>query len=181
MDLSGLLTCRDACHWLENTTSLRSKLLAATTTTWMNSCYSAAFLFIMMRFSVVLLAVLASTSAFVSKSSMPSARAAQTHLFFGIPTFKPKDDKDDDKEEKKLTASGFIQLLTAGMGSPFLGEYEGTDKETGKMMFSLEANNLVDEEGRSKQTQMPFFESGWVDEEEVQRRKEGGFKFPWQK
>jgi hypothetical protein len=31
------------------------------------------------------------------------------------------------------------------MGSPFLGDFEGVDKETGKFMFSLEANNLVDE------------------------------------
>jgi hypothetical protein len=67
------------------------------------------------------------------------------------------------------------------MGSPFLGDYEGTDPETGKMMFSLEANNLVDEKGESKQTKMPYFESGWVDEEEEARRKENGFKFPWQK
>jgi hypothetical protein len=29
---------------------------------------------------------------------------------------------------------------------------------------------------------MPYFESGWVDEEEEQRKKEqGGFKLPWQK
>ena len=33
------------------------------------------------------------------------------------------------------------------------------DKD-GKMMFSLEANNLVDENGNSKQTQMPYFENG---------------------
>jgi hypothetical protein len=31
------------------------------------------------------------------------------------------------------------------MGSPFLGNFEGVEKDTGKMMFSLEANNLVDE------------------------------------
>jgi hypothetical protein len=49
-------------------------------------------------------------------------------------------------------------------------------------MFSLEANNLVDENGDSKQTSMPYFESGWIDEEEEQRKKEqGSFKFPWQK
>ena len=55
-------------------------------------------------------------------------------------------------------------------------------QETGKFMFSLEANNLVDENGDSKQTSMPYFESGWVDEDEEQRKKEqGSFKFPWQK
>jgi hypothetical protein len=53
-------------------------------------------------------------------------------------------------------------------------------------MFSLEANNLVDEKGESKQTKMPYFESGWVDpkdlEREEQRKKKqgsGGFKLPW--
>ena len=38
-----------------------------------------------------------------------------------------------------------MQLITAGVGSPFLGDFEGIEEETGKMMFSLEANNLVDE------------------------------------
>ena len=45
----------------------------------------------------------------------------------------------------KIGLSGLLQLITAGMGSPFLGDFEGVDKETGKLMFSLEANNLVDE------------------------------------
>ena len=61
---------------------------------------------------------------------------------------------------------------------------QGVDKETGKFMFSLEANNLTDEEGNSKQTSMPYFEQGWVDPKDLekeQQRKEGGFKFPWQK
>lgn len=49
-------------------------------------------------------------------------------------------------------------------------------------MFSLEANNLVDENGESKQTKMPYFENGWVEEKDESRSGEGGgFKFPWQK
>lgn len=80
-----------------------------------------------------------------------------TRLYFGIPTFGAgKDDKDSKKSssdtslesnapEKKIGLSGLVQLITAGMGSPFLGEFEGVEEETGKMMFSLEANNLVDE------------------------------------
>ena len=49
-------------------------------------------------------------------------------------------------------------------------------------MFSLEANNLVDEDGNSKQTQMPYFENGWVEEvDESEKKSGGGFKFPWQK
>ena len=38
--------------------------------------------------------------------------------------------------------------------------------QDGKMMFTLEANNLVDENGNSKQTQMPYFENGWVEEKD---------------
>jgi len=103
--------------------------------------------------------------------------SSTTQLNFGIPTFgaKPnKDDNDNDdspKEEKKIGFSGLAQLITAGMGSPFLGDFEGVDEETGKMMFSLEANNLVDESGESKQTKMPYFESGWVDEEELEKER----------
>jgi hypothetical protein len=63
----------------------------------------------------------------------------------------------------------------------YQGDFEGVDKETGKLMFSLEANNLVDEQGRSKQTQMPYFENGWVEEKDETTSNEGGFKFPWQK
>ena len=69
----------------------------------------------------------------------------------------PKEDKSEDadvKEEKKISFGGLAQLITAGMGAPFLGDYQGMDEETGKMMFSLEANNLVDEDGNSKQTQV---------------------------
>jgi hypothetical protein len=47
-------------------------------------------------------------------------------------------------------------------------------------MFSLEANNLVDENGRSKQTQMPYFENGWVEEKDDSANN-GGFRFPWEK
>ena len=85
--------------------------------------------------------------------------------------------------EKKIGLSGLAQLITAGMGSPFLGDFEGVDEETGKMMFSLEANNLVDEDGKSKQTSMPYFESGWVDPEDLEKERQkkqkggGGFKF----
>ena len=46
-------------------------------------------------------------------------------------------------------------------------------------MFSLEANNLTDEDGNSKQTSMPHFVDGWVDPKDLekeQKRKEGGFK-----
>lgn len=122
-------------------------------------------------------------------SSSNDVRSKDTCLNFGIPTFgQNKNDDDDDgkkgeKKEKKIGAEGLLQLITAGMGAPFLGDFEGVDEESGKFMFSLEANNLVDEKGESKQTSMPYFESGWVDPEDLakeEKRKNEGFKFPWQ-
>jgi hypothetical protein len=131
-------------------------------------------------------------AAFSQSHSRPTARCT-TQLAFGLPGFlTPKESSDDkdgsskdkmkgvEKEKGKIGLSGIIQLITAGAGAPFLGEFQGVEKETGKFMFSLEANNLVDENGNSKQTQMPYFESGWVDPEDERRAKEG-FKFPWQK
>lgn len=83
-------------------------------------------------------------------------------LFFGIPSFSSdkKDEKNEDekKDDKSIGLKGLAQLITAGMGSPFLGDFEGVEEESGKMMFSLEANNLVDEKGESRQTKMPYFE-----------------------
>eukprot|EP00522_Entomoneis_paludosa_P011084 CAMPEP_0172441122 /NCGR_PEP_ID=MMETSP1065-20121228/1693_1 /TAXON_ID=265537 /ORGANISM="Amphiprora paludosa, Strain CCMP125" /LENGTH=147 /DNA_ID=CAMNT_0013190315 /DNA_START=155 /DNA_END=598 /DNA_ORIENTATION=+ len=114
------------------------------------------------------------------------AVASRTQLAFGIPSFfTPKSDDDEEasdtapQKEKKIGLSGIVQLITAGAGAPFLGDFEGVDEETGKFMFSLEASNLVDENGNSKQTQMPYFESGWVDPEDQAKadEKKGGFKF----
>ncbi len=78
-----------------------------------------------------------------------------TQLQFGIPTFgagKGNEEKVPNKEidnlpEPKIGMSGLVQLITAGMGAAFLGDFEGVEEDTGKMMFSLEANNLVDENG----------------------------------
>ena len=118
----------------------------------------------------LLVALVSTSEAFVPQSIQSSgvAQATSTQLAFGIPGFlTPKSDDDEEettasstKEEKKIGLSGIVQLITAGAGAPFLGDFEGVDEETGKFMFSLEANNLVDDEGNSKQTQMPYFESG---------------------
>ena len=89
------------------------------------------------------------------QSLTASTTTTTTQLNFGIPTFGAGKNNDDDNNEKKnddnaipekkIGLSGLAQLITAGMGSPFLGDFEGVDEETGKFMFSLEANNLVDE------------------------------------
>jgi hypothetical protein len=138
---------------------------------------------------LVFVAALASAESF-SSQKMPSTRccssSSSSQLSFGIPSFfTPESDKKDsdakvakkgeEKPEKKIGLSGVLQLIASGMGAPMLGDFEGIDEETGNFMFSLEANNLVDEKGNSKQTQMPHFENGWVDPEDE------GFKFPWQK
>lgn len=138
-------------------------------------------------FVVTSMVLMTSIEAFLIQGQKKNlSQVSNTKLYFGIPTFgagKKQEDDDDQKNmegtpEKKIGLSGLVQLITAGMGSPFLGDFEGVEEETGKLLFSLEANNLVDEEGRSKQTSMPYFESGWVDEEEEQKKKEkGGFKF----
>mmetsp|Transcript_1965 Transcript_1965/g.4552 ORF Transcript_1965/g.4552 Transcript_1965/m.4552 type:complete len:147 (-) Transcript_1965:179-619(-) len=134
-------------------------------------------------------AIVGPCSAFAPSRS--TAARPNTALNSGIPKWmdptagsdegRGENAKDDDK---KIGLSGLAQLITAGMGSPFLGDFEGVEEETGKMMFSLEANNLVDEDGNSKQTSMPFFESGWVDPADLEKERQkkeggggGGFKF----
>jgi len=142
-----------------------------------------------MRCSVSFIIVLVTISAQCSlnEAFVPNLQQAQissayssTELQFGLPTFGRKDDDKEDNVEglgevdpgKNIGMSGLVQLITAGMGSPFLGNFEGVEKETGKMMFSLEANNLVDEKGNSKQTAMPYFENGWVDEKDAEKEKQ---------
>lgn len=54
-----------------------------------------------------------------------------TSLSFGLPSFSGKSDEKEenvDKKEKKITAGGLLQLITAGMGAPFLGDFEGVDE-----------------------------------------------------
>jgi hypothetical protein len=160
----------------------------------MNSIESVLTAFCML--AALLLATAVTTEAFaVAPPKSWSLSKSTTELAFGVPSFlTPKNEGADDDgdakavttgkekggDEKKLGVKGLLQLIAAGAGAPFLGDFEGVDKETGKFMFSLEANNLVDENGKSKQTSMPYFESGWVDPEDEKRAAEG-FKFPWQK
>lgn len=141
------------------------------------------------RIAVSALAAVASVDAFAPTTSTTmnkvSAEGARqpTELYFGIPTFGKKDEEEEEDpklEKQSVGLKGLVQLITAGAGAPFLGDYQGVDKETGNFMFSLEANNLTDEDGNSKQTSMPYFESGWVDpkdlEKEEEKKKKGGFK-----
>ena len=104
-----------------------------------------------------------SLMALGSNAFVPQACRAPstTQVSFGFfPSADEGESSDEKLEKKDIGLKGLAQLITAGMGAPFLGDYQGVDKESGKFMFSLEANNLVDENGNSKQTSMPFFESG---------------------
>jgi hypothetical protein len=97
--------------------------------------------------SILLLISFASAAnAFVPMASR-SGHGVQP-LSLKIPSFgvDDNDNKEGEKEEEKqIGLAGFVQLFTAGLGAPFLGDYEGYDKETNSFMFSLEANNFVDE------------------------------------
>jgi hypothetical protein len=143
--------------------------------------------YVLVLLATTVLAALSGANAFapVQQGNRVATTTTSTQLHFGIPTFGPKKDDDEPKDpnlekEEKIGLKGLVQLLTSGAGAPFLGDFQGVDKETGNFMFSLEANNLVDENGASKQTSMPYFENGWVDPEDEKKAKEG-FKFPWQK
>lgn len=140
----------------------------------------------MVKASSLILALSCTQAAAFFAPGVPGVQwGAGTKLHFGLPSgFGPKSDEPADKEEepeKKISAGGLLQMIAAGAGAPFLGDFQGVEKDTGKLMFSLEANNLVDENGNSKQTQMPYFENGWVEEEDETKPKGEGFKFPWQK
>ena len=110
-----------------------------------------------MKNLICLSAMAVVSNGFVQQSIHQFPRTSSSQVNFG---FFPSSSDDGDKSEKNLEKKdiglkGLAQLITAGMGAPFLGDYQGVDKETGKFMFSLEANNLVDENGKSKQTSMP--------------------------
>lgn len=68
-------------------------------------------------------------------SGLPMAWGQGTSLGFGLPSGfgGPKSDEkveggNEKKEEKKISAGGLVQLITAGMGAPFLGDFEGVDE-----------------------------------------------------
>jgi hypothetical protein len=62
---------------------------------------------------------------------VPLARRSM-ELSFGLPSFQTKGDKkDDEPEDPKLEKSsiglkGLVQLITAGAGAPFLGDFQAS-------------------------------------------------------
>lgn len=89
----------------------------------------------MVKSSIVAIAIVAAASsaeAFFAPPGIPGvAWGAGTRLQFG---FNGLGSNDDDKAadaeevpEPKISASGLFQMITAGMGAPFLGDFQGVD------------------------------------------------------
>lgn len=91
-------------------------------------------LFTMKSIDTLLLLIPTAQAAFIP-SGVPVAWGSGTKLSFGFPSgfggSKADDNKADAEEnapEKKISAGGLVQLITAGMGAPFLGDFEGVDE-----------------------------------------------------
>ena len=82
--------------------------------------------------------------------------------------FHASSDDEAPKPVPKLGFGALIQLITMGAGAPGLGEFDYTD-DTGKMFFKLEANNLTDEEGNSRQLKQKYFVDGYVEKEDADK------------
>ena len=69
------------------------------------------------------------TAAFLGPPGIPGVTwGSGTKLSFGFNGLgTPKEDTEAGKaeDEKKISAGGLFQLITAGMGAPFLGDYQG--------------------------------------------------------
>mmetsp|Transcript_34592 Transcript_34592/g.73693 ORF Transcript_34592/g.73693 Transcript_34592/m.73693 type:complete len:104 (-) Transcript_34592:290-601(-) len=78
----------------------------------------------------VAIAISSAQAAFIGPPGIPGVVwGAGTNLGFGFNGLgSEKADADsDEKPEKKISAGGLVQLITAGMGAPFLGDYQGVD------------------------------------------------------
>jgi len=82
---------------------------------------------------VVAIAIIACSTiaeAFIGPPGIPGvAWGAGTKLSFGFNGLGQDQDEETKEEEteKKISAGGLFQLITAGMGAPFLGDYQGVD------------------------------------------------------
>jgi len=92
----------------------------------------------MSRVFLVLLSIGVSWS-FINGPLIPTRPSRQqVALSFGLPSWIPNPQDDDDAQKgvqkkvdddkPKIGLKGVIQLITAGAGSPFLGDYKGVDK-----------------------------------------------------
>ena len=97
--------------------------------------------FVFVSFIVFVSVVLVFVEGFMytNRRIVPVATSTtNTKLFFGIPSFlQPDSDEEDESnersgkisedpklEKKKIGLEGLFQLITAGAGAPFLGDYQ---------------------------------------------------------
>jgi hypothetical protein len=84
----------------------------------------------MNRSIAVLFAVLgvSCVQGFTLPTNKVPASRTNTQLGFGIPSFGSKDEDKEEQdpklEKKSIGLQGLVQLITAGAGSPFLGEFQ---------------------------------------------------------
>ena len=87
---------------------------------------------------VLVIAGTSQAAAFLAPPSPTAVRAAVTKLNFGFNGLgSPPDDTKAvvDEPEKKITGRGLFQLIAAGMGAPFLGDFEGVDNVSSLYIF----------------------------------------------
>ena len=78
----------------------------------------------------IAIACITIAEAFLGPPGIPGvAWGAGTKLSFGFNGLGQDQDEEINEEEteKKISAGGLFQLITAGMGAPFLGDYQGVD------------------------------------------------------
>jgi hypothetical protein len=80
---------------------------------------------------LILFLVCTAEAAFIAPSSRGAVGTKLGFGFNGLGSPKPSKEEDADKPEKKIGAAGLLQLITAGMGAPFLGDYQGVDEVSG--------------------------------------------------
>mmetsp|Transcript_24744 Transcript_24744/g.41249 ORF Transcript_24744/g.41249 Transcript_24744/m.41249 type:complete len:149 (-) Transcript_24744:619-1065(-) len=110
---------------------------------------------------LISLQLISHSEAFTGFTHQMAVTGRNSH---SLPHRQPLFSKEDNAEETKkgFTFAGLVQLIAMGAGAPGLGEYKGTD-ESGRMLFELEANNLVDSDGEVRQTKGKFFNEGYVE------------------
>ncbi len=74
------------------------------------------------------LILVSSSAAFIAPAARGVVSTKLGFGFNGMGSPKPSEDETEDMPEKKIGAAGLLQLITAGMGAPFLGDYQGVDE-----------------------------------------------------
>lgn len=114
-------------------------------------------------FLVIYFSVVSCFKSYINKIELSKKYFAKKQVQKPLFAVSKKDELSDKNKNNKKSfgLTNLIQLVAMGAGAPMLGEYKETD-ESGRMIFELEANNLTDKDGNSKQMQAKFFNDGYV-------------------